>query len=169
MENPKIYEKGLEEYPKSSAVVGNSLMVLWIALGTAACWFVHSWIAWMYLALALLMIGLVLRKLLCTNCYYYDKWCHIGWGKLAALFFKKSSMEKFNTSIGQKLAPATYGLLSLIPIVLVAYSLFKEFEVLKVIVLALILGISIYSGMISRKKTCAQCKMRLMCKGCAAK
>jgi hypothetical protein len=160
-----IFKQGLEEHPKTTVILGNLVMALWIALGTIACWFLHPLIAWLYLAAALIMVGVVLRKLVCTNCYYYGKWCGLGWGKLAALFFKEGDMEKFSTSIGVKLAPLTYGLLSLIPIVLVVISIIMEFTVFKVVVLALLLLVSFYSGFLSRKKGCANCKMKLACPG----
>ncbi|NQT31440.1 MAG: hypothetical protein HQ588_03820 [Deltaproteobacteria bacterium] len=160
-----IFEQGLEEHPKATIILGNLVMMLWIALGTIACWFLHPLLGWLYLAAALIMVGVVLRKLVCTNCYYYGKWCGTGWGKLSALFFKKGEMEKFSTSIGVKLAPLTYGLLSLIPIVLIVISIIKEFTVFKIIVLALLLLVSVYSGFLSRKKGCANCKMKLACPG----
>jgi len=165
----KMYEQGLEEYPKTSAVTGNFFMILWIALGAVACWFLYPLVAWIYLAFAIIMVFVVLRKMVCTNCYYYDKWCCIGWGKLSALFFKKGEIENFPKSIGIKIAPLTYGLLTLIPLVLIIISIIKEFTVLKLVVLFLLLIISFYSGAINRKKTCAVCKMRLICPGGAVK
>jgi hypothetical protein len=160
-----IFKQGLEEHPKTTVILGNLVMALWIALGTIACWLLYPLIGWIYLAAALIMVGVVLRKLVCTNCYYYGKWCGLGWGKLAALFFKEGDMEKFSTSIGVKLAPITYGLLSLIPIVLVVISIVMEFTAFKVVVLALLLLVSFYSGFLSRKKGCANCKMKLACPG----
>jgi len=97
----KIYEQGLEEYPKTSAVIGNLFMILWIALGAVACWLFYPLIAWIYLAFAVIMVFVVLRKLVCPNCYYYDKWCNIGWGKLCALFFKKGDKVR-GIRIGRK-------------------------------------------------------------------
>lgn len=163
----KIYEQGLEEYPKVGIFIGNLLMLIWIALGTIGCWFVYPFVSWIYLAFAIIMVGIVLRMLLCTSCYYYDKWCCLGWGKLSGLLFKKGNIEEFNTSIGQKLAPATYGILTLIPLILIVISIIQKFAVSKIVVLLFILLISFYSGAINRKKTCAKCKMRLMCKGSA--
>ena len=165
----KIYEQGLEEYPKPNIILGNFLMLLWIALGTLACWIFLPIIAWLYLAFAILMIGFILRKLLCTNCYYYDKWCTLGWGKFSALFFKKGNTEKFSENFGQKLAPLTYGIIGLVPIILIVISTVQKFSLLKMIVLIFLFLISFYSGIISRRKNCSQCKMRLICKGCAAR
>jgi len=165
-----IFEQGLEEYPKATIILGNLIMILWIALGTIACWFLHPLAAWIYLTAAIIMVGVVLRKLVCTNCYYYDKWCGMGWGKLsAALCFKKGSIEQFGTGIGIKLAPLTYGLLSLIPLICLVISIVQGFTVPKIIVLPLLLLVSLYSGFISRKKGCADCRMKLICPGSAAK
>jgi len=165
----KLYENGLEEHPKSIAVICNLIMLLWISLGTVACWFFNPIVAGVYLAFAVVMVFIVLRKLVCTNCYYYGKWCPIGWGKLSALFFRKGSIEKFSTGIGVKLAPLTYGLLTLIPLVLIIISIIREFTVVKAAVLVLLILVSIYSGAVSRKNSCMKCKMRLICPGCAVK
>lgn len=165
----KIYEPGLEEHPKSGAILGNFLMLLWIALGTAGCWFLEPIVAWIYLPFAVVMVFGVLRWLVCTKCYYYGKWCPIGWGKLAALLFRKGNMEDFGKSIGVKLAPMTYGLLTLVPLVCVVVSMTQDFAIPKVIVLVGLLLHSVYSGAISRRSSCKNCRMRLACPGCAVK
>ena len=165
----KIYKEGLEEYPKSSMILGNFLMLLWIALGTIACWFLFPLVAWIYFVFAIMMVFVVLRKLVCTHCYYYGKWCHIGWGKLSALLFKKGDIEKFSTSVGIKIAPFVYGSLTLIPLVLLIISMFDEFTLFKLSIPVLLLLVGFYSGTIGRKKSCAKCKMRLICPGSAIK
>lgn len=131
----KIYGQGLEEYPKISIFLGNLLMVLWIGLGTLACWFLNPFLAYAYLISAVVVVFVVLRKLICTNCYYYGKWCHIGWGKLSALLFKKGSIEEFGTGTCIKLASITYGLLTLIPLVLIVISIIQMFTAPKLAVL----------------------------------
>jgi len=160
---------GLEEYSRATVIIGNLVMAVWIGLGTAACYFFNHVVAWVFLAVALLMVFVVLRKLVCTNCYYYDRWCSTGWGKLSALMFKQGRLEKFNDSIGIKLAPATYGLLTLAPLVFGTISAVRDFSVVKVVVLVCLLLIGFYSGAISRKRSCARCKMRGFCRGSAIK
>jgi len=165
----KIYKDGLEENSKGRIIVGNLIMLLWFALGTLACWYFYPLVAWFYLTFALVMVYIVLRKLVCTNCYYYDKWCGFGWGKLSALMFKEGRIEDFNKSVGLKFAPLTYGLLMIVPVVLIIISIIQLYSIYKVGVLILLLLISFYSGGISRKKTCGLCKMRLSCPGSAVK
>jgi hypothetical protein len=164
-----IYEGGLEEHPKRTIILGNLVMVSWLTLGTIACWFLSPLVAWIYLAVGIILVYFVLRRLVCVNCYYYDKWCGIGWGKLAALFFKPGDIDKFGTGVGVKLAPLAYGLLSLIPLVLVIIAMVQQFTVPRLVVLLLLLLASAYSGFMSRKKGCVTCKMRLICPGCTVK
>jgi hypothetical protein len=165
----KIYEDGLESYPKSKIFLSNFLMLIWIILGTIACYLLNPLFGWIYLLFALLMILVVLRKLVCTNCYYYDKWCSMGWGKLSAIFFKKGKIENFEKSLGLKLAMITYPSLMIIPIILILISIFKDFNFFKIFILVFLFAVSFYSSFVTRKKTCAVCKMKLFCPGCAAK
>ena len=169
IEETKLYEQGLEEYPPAQAIFGNVVMIIWIALGAIACWFFFPLLGFIYLIFALVMVFVVLRKLVCPNCYYHGKCCHIGWGKLSSLLFKKGNIEDFPNSIGLKSAPLTYGLLTLIPLILVIISIFQEFLISKVIILVILLAISFYSGTVGRKKACVVCKMRLICPGAAVK
>ena len=164
----RIYKQGLENFPLSRVIFGNSMMLVWIGLGTIACWFVYPLVAWLYLAAALIMIFVVLRKLVCTNCYYYGKQCALGWGKISALFFSQGSIEEFSTCAGIKAPPITYGLLALIPLVFCIMALIQEVTILKVAVLVLLLAVAVYSGAIGRKQACTNCKMRLICPGSAA-
>jgi hypothetical protein len=164
----QIYKQGLESFPLPRIIFSNVLMLVWIGLGTIACWFVYPLVAWIYLAAALIMIFVVLRKLVCTNCYYHGKQCALGWGKVSALFFNPGSIDQFSTCAGIKAAPITYGLLTLIPLVLCIIALVQEVTVLKVAVLVLLLALAVYSGVINRKVACTNCKMRLICPGSAA-
>ena len=162
-----IYEHGLDEFSKSRVLFTNGVMILWIVLGTIACGYINPFIGLLYLLFAVGMILFVLRKLLCTNCYYYGKWCSTGWGKLAALFFQKGSIEEFSNSRGQKLAPVTYGVLLILPLGLVGWALLQTLTIDKLLVLLLLLLVAVYSGAISRKTACTNCKIRLICPGCA--
>jgi len=164
----QIYKQGLESFSLPRIIFANVLMLVWIVLGTIACWFVYPMVAWIYLGATIIMIFVVLRKLVCTNCYYYGKQCVLGWGKLSALFFSQGSIDQFSTCVGIKAAPITYGLLTLIPLVFCIVALVQEVTVLKVVVLVLLLAVSVYSGAISRKMACTNCKMRLICPGSAA-
>ena len=168
-ENVKINGEGLEAYPKGRMILGNLVMLLWFILGTIACWYFYPLIGWIYLVVAIILVYLVLRKLVCIYCYYYDKWCSLGWGKLSAKMFKKGKMEDFKDCIGIKLAPATYGLLMIVPIILLTISIIQVFSWYKIVVLVLLVLASLYSSVIGRKYSCSKCKMNLICPGSAVK
>lgn len=163
----ELYVEGLERYPTGTIIFGNAMILLWFALGTAACWLLSPIAAGAYFVTAVVMVYFVLRKLVCTNCHYYDKWCSIGWGKLAARMFARGDPAKFATCIGIRIAPATYGLLMLVPLVLGLVAVARDFSYTGAAVLVLLFAVSFYSGVIARRRTCAQCRMRLVCPGCA--
>jgi hypothetical protein len=168
-EQDRLCKEGLEEHQKSKIIFGNIVMFFWFTLGALACWFLYPILGLVYFVVAVVMVYIMLRKVICINCYYYDKWCGLGWGKLCAAMFKKGNIEDFPKSIGVKLAPATYGLLMIIPLILVIVSIIQVFSWDKIIVLVLLLLVSFYSGGISRKSACTQCKMNIICPGSTTK
>jgi len=168
-EQENLFEDGLEQHPLGRIIIGNLAMLLWFALGALACWYFYPILGLVYLIVAIVLVYVVLRKLVCANCYYYGKWCSLGWGKLSALMFKKGNLEKFPTSIGLKLAPATYGLLMIVPLILLIVSIIQGFSWNKIIVLILLLLVSLYSGGVGRRVACSQCKMNVICPGSAIK
>jgi hypothetical protein len=168
----QVGKKGLDRYPMSYVIVGNILMFLWLIVGSAAIWLAFpntAWIAWIFLAVSLLLVYVVLRKLVCTNCCYYGEWCSMGWGKLAAALFKKGDVEKFGSGIGPKLAPFVYGLLTLIPMIVILASIVLVFDNLKLGLFIVLILFAIYSGWLSRKAACSRCKMQDVCPGNATK
>jgi hypothetical protein len=173
----KLNEKGKERFSLSHVIVGNIIMIIWLTLGSTAVWFFSqtyfpvyaAFIAVVYLCIALLLVYIVLRKIVCTNCYYYDKWCSLGWGKLAALLFKQGKLEQFNESVGLKLAPLIYGILTIIPFILIIISLVVLFDFYKIGVLILLIIFSGYSAGLGRKIACSSCKMNTYCKGSVVK
>ena len=165
----EICKDGFEAFPRSRAVVGNAAMILWFILGAIACWFFHPFLGLIYLVSAFVIVYIVFKKIVCTNCYYYGKRCSLAWGLLSAKMFKKGDINKFKESIGLKVAAPTYGLLMVVPLILLIISLYWEFTHEKLIVLILFLIISGYSAGAGRKKSCGNCKMRKICPGSAVK
>ncbi len=165
----KINDKGLEKYPMSTVIFGNIIMILIIVVGAIAVWYLLDYWAWLYIAVSLIIVYVVLRKLVCKNCYYYDKWCALGWGRLSAMLFKKGEIDEFANSPGLKYAPAVYGLMMFIPIIAIIISIILVFDYTKVGILTLLIIFSIYSAGIGRKSACSKCKMNLVCPGSTVK
>ena len=165
----QLYEAGLEEYPVRDVIAGNLAMTALIVAGTLACWFVSPLFGIAYAVLAVFMVYFVMRRLVCTRCHYFGKRCGTGWGVLAAMWFARGRIEEFNTSVGVRLAPVVYGLMALLPLVAITVALLGGPTSSKLVVLGLLLALSFYSMGPGRRRTCSVCKMRLFCKGSAAK
>ena len=167
----KLYEKGLENYPKSAVVLTNTLLLLWFGFavyGMSVLKFAGlPIISILYLSFVLVMLGVVLRKHLCTHCYYYGKLCGSGWSKLSSCQLKQKSG---NYELGMKLAGMTWGLLTIIPIIAISLAMFlhKDFLISGGISLVGFIVIMIINQF-GRKKGCSQCKMRYICKASASK
>ena len=171
MGKQKLYEKGLENYPKATVVLTNVLLLLWFGFATYGMFELKlaglPVVSIVYLLFALVMLGFVLRKHLCTHCYYYGKWCGTGWGKLSSCLFKEKSG---NYELGMKLAGLTWGLLTIVPIIAIPVTMFlhREFLISGGICLIGFLAIMVVNQF-GRKRGCSQCKMRYICKASAAK
>jgi len=171
MERQKLYENGLENYSKVTVVLTNVLLILWFefaAYGMSALKLAElPVVSIVYLLFAAVMLLFVLRKHLCTHCYYYNKLCGTGWGKLSSLLFEEKSG---NYQLGVKLAGLTWGLLTIIPIIAIPIAIFLHKEFLTAGIISLIGFLAITAAnLFGRKKGCAQCKMRYICKASAAK
>jgi hypothetical protein len=163
-----LFNQGLEKYPASIVITENLAIILWLLFGTMILFQVSIILGIVYVTAALIMILFVMRKLICTKCYYYGKRCHVGWGKISGLLFKEGAIEEFTGCPGQKVAPLLFGLLALLPVVFGIISMVRDFSVYKIVLFSLLIVVVVYSSVISRKNSCAKCKMRLVCPGSAA-
>jgi hypothetical protein len=97
--------KDLEEYPFAFVLGQNLFFILYFGIGFLGMLSLQiasfPIVSFAYGLFLVLMLVFVLRKHLCTNCYYYGKMCSTGWGLLFALLFKKGSG---NYMLGTRLA-----------------------------------------------------------------
>ena len=119
-------------------------------------------ILWIILVL---VIQILLKKHNCSGCYYYDKLCHLGWGKISSALFEQDSG---NPNIGSKLS-----LFYIVPppVILVASIVFAIIVGVAWIywaALALYIALNIVIFPV-RKKGCGLCAMRDVCPGSAIK
>jgi len=121
----------------------------------------------LYVLILVIMLGFVLRKHLCTKCFYYDKWCHCGWGKLSSLLYKKDSG---NYDLGGKLALPTWGILMGLPLIgMIAVVIIDKALFLQELVIFIPFLILVIINVVLHKKDCNKCKMRFICPGSASK
>lgn len=165
----QLYDEGLEKYPLRDVILGNATFAALLAAGTASCWLISPVFGVAYLVVfAALTYGL-LRRLTCTRCYYFGKRCGSGWGLLSSACFSRRPLEEFNESPGVKLAPLVYGLMMLVPLIALAVLISQHATTTLLVLLAFLLAMAFHSSGPGRRRSCSACKMRLFCKGSAAK
>ena len=171
MAQQKLYQGGIEEAKKSYAIFENVLFIILIAMGFLGMYPLSvsgfPFISILYLLFAVIMLVFVLRKHLCTGCYYYDQWCHCGWGKLSSAMFKKDSG---NQELGGKLAGLTWGIIMSLPIIgMLAVIIMGKTPLTDELIFFVPFIILIVINGILHKKDCGKCKMRFVCSGSGAK
>ena len=159
----KLYEDGFEEYPITTVIGQNLFFLIYFGIGFIGMLSLKIFnipvVSLLYAIFLIIMLLFVLRKHLCTNCYYYGKTCSTGWGKLSSLMFKEKSG---NYELGIKLAGITWGLATLIPIIGIIISLILNFSVYRLVLLGLFILLTPIN-FISHKNSCKRCKMRTIC------
>ena len=163
MNMKKLYEKGFEEYPITTVIAQNLFFLIYFSIGFIAILPLKILgipiISLLYAVFLVVMLLFVLRKYLCTNCYYYGKKCSTGWGKLSSLMFKEKSG---NYELGIKLAGITWGLATLIPIIGSIISLILNFTTYRLGLLILFIFLTPFN-FIFHKNSCKRCKIRNVC------
>ena len=165
----QLYDAGLDSYPLSMVVGGNIAMAGLIAAGTLSCWLISPYFGAAYAITSVIVVYFALRRLVCRNCYYFGKRCGLGWGQLAAVWCSRGRIEDFNDSQGLKIAPLVYGLLMLVPLIALVVVVLDTPTTTSLVLLAILLGLSLFSAGPGRRRACSVCRMRLFCKGSAAK
>ncbi len=171
MSRQELYEDGIEEAKKSYVALENVLFLLLAALGFAGMYPLGVGgvpvVSILYALFVVVMLVFVLRKQLCTDCYYYGRWCHCGWGRLASAMYRKGSG---NRELGGKLAGLTWGIFMGLPIIgmIVVVILGRASLVSELFLFVPFAVLVAVNGML-HTKDCGNCKMRFVCPGSAAK
>jgi len=138
-------------------LAGSLLWPLWTPFGLPVLT-----IAW---AILVVVVQVLLKKHNCSGCYYYDKWCHMGWGKISATMFAQDSG---NPKTGVRLAFFYIIPPPLIFVSSIAFAIIKGGPAAYWIALFLYVILNVATFPI-RKKGCSLCAMREICPGSAAR
>jgi hypothetical protein len=164
-EEKNLFENGFEEYPFWWVFLQNIFLLIYFGTGFAGIWKLQIYripfVSITYIIFIVIMLLFVLRKHLCTNCYYYGKRCNTGWGKIALIFRKNSG----NYKTGTALAGLTWMLVTLIPVTGFIIILFSNFSLVLFVLFVLLTPVNF----IIHKKACETCKMRFICPASMAK
>ncbi len=157
----------LERFPLAWVAGENLLYLATWALAGALVWPLR-WQGWPLATVAwaavVVIVQVLLKKHICSGCYYYGKTCHLGWGKLAACLFPRDSGRR---DTGVRLAwfyvasPPLFVLVGLLVGALLPVSP-SHWATLGAYVALNALSFPV------RRRGCGQCAMRAVCPGSAA-
>ena len=163
MKAKKIYDRGLEKYPLGCVIGQNIFFLAYFAIGFIGMMplQIHGFpvISVLYALFLFIMLIFVLRKHLCTSCYYYGKLCSTGWGKLSALVFGKDSG---NYQLGAKLAGITWMLATFTPVIGIIIALLINYSLSNLLLLILFILLTPIN-FLNHRKACERCKMKFAC------
>jgi len=166
----KLYQKGLEKYSLLSAIGQNLFLAAYFGVAFVGMYPLQirdiPIVSIIFITFISVMLIFVLRKHLCTNCFYYGKICGTGWGKLAACLFRKNSG---NYELGGKLASITWMLAMFFPLIGMIFALILNWFSITIALLLMIFIILSGMNFFIHKKTCERCKMRFICPGSVAR
>ena len=155
-----------ENMPSWIVLISNLLAVSIYAIGI----YIMSRFGIVYVVLYLLYVIWIEIRLLrksCVDCYYYDKICAYGRGKLCSLFFKKGKPKRFVEKETKMIDFVPDFLVSIIPIAFGIILLVTDFS-WTILILLIILGILSFGGnaFVRGSLACKYCKQRDI--GCPA-
>jgi len=169
VEEEKLYSEGIEKYPVGRVILQNLFFLVWFGIGFVGMLplqiFGFPIVSVLYALFLVITLLFVVRKHLCTHCYYYGRMCSTGWGCLSAAMFKKNSGSY---QLGVTLAGITWMFATVTPIGGTTLALVINFSIvslLSLIVFILLTPINI----ISHRNDCRKCKMRFLCPASMAK
>jgi hypothetical protein len=171
MVDQEFFENGIERVNTSYAIAENIVFILLSIFGFLIMYPLGisgiPFVSIIYVIFILIMLGFVLRRQLCTTCYYYDKMCHCGWGKVSSTMFKKDSG---NLEPGAKAALFTWTIIMGLPIFgMVIVLILGKSMVLHELIFSIPFIILVLITAVLHFKDCAKCKMRFICPASATK
>lgn len=155
-----------ERFPTSIVFLSNGLSISIYAIG----FYILAQCGILWAALYLLYCGWMEIRLLrhsCVNCYYYDKVCAFGKGKLCALLFKQGDPRKFAEKPFRWLDLLPDFLVLIFPLIGGIVLLVIDFNWIILVLLVVLLFLS-FSGnaFIRGSYACKYCKQKEL--GCPA-
>ncbi len=123
---------------------GTLIITVWIALGTAAFWLLNPLFGWLFLGFSAFAVLVVIRRMLCNSCYYC-KSCTKGFAKLSKLSLGGNRIPGIGKGSTLGMAVSMYIILTVIPSVSLANSMFGGFSLLKLAVLVSLLSLTGYT------------------------
>jgi hypothetical protein len=134
-------------FPKNLVLLGNIALAVWIILDTVAFLLFDIWAGIVFFFAMLIAVYGVLHILGCLRpCYNCIKCTH-GMGRLAALYFGKRIFKDYKYSYKLPTAIFFSLLIGAFPAAFALFSALQNFTILKAGVFAVLLTLTVYSGL----------------------
>jgi hypothetical protein len=105
-----------ESFPKTTVIYNLLTLGGAMVIGVIVLAQLGVWVGVGYLVL-LALTGYGMLALICARCYYYDRRCATGIGKVVALFFEKGQEKEFGQTASQKGITLLLAVALLLPLV----------------------------------------------------
>lgn len=162
MEGPKAYEL----FPVRIVVLSNVVGLSIYAVGAYILAGFGIWLAALYLVYCG-WIELRVLKGSCVDCYYYDKVCGFGKGKLCSLLFKKGDSQRFSQTQITWVYLIPDFMVSVFPLIGAIVLLVMGFSWKVAALLGILLGLAFVGNAVVRGSfACKYCKQKEL--GCPA-
>lgn len=146
-------------YPLWWIIGQNVLFAAFFALGAWGIAYISLVTAVLYILSVVVMLGVLLRRELCTHCPYYGGLCGTGWGWWASQLFRK---ESGNYKRGLTMAAAFWTVSMLLAGAMLATAVVLKPSATRIIhfVALFLLGAGIF---FVHKETCRRCRNAPQC------
>jgi hypothetical protein len=147
-----------ESFPRTTVIynlltLGGAMVVGVIVLAQLGVWFAVGYLV----LLALTWFGVL--AFVCTRCYYYDRRCATGVGKVASLLFKKGQEEEFGQTTSQKAVILLLVIVLLLPLVGGIVSLVVGYSTLRLVLLVALVALLVAGLAPHPRLVCSHCKL----------
>jgi hypothetical protein len=152
-----------ESFPRATVIynlltLGGAMVVGVIVLAQLGLWVTVGYL------ILLALTGYGMLALICARCYYYDRRCATGIGKVVALFFKKGQEEEFGQTASQKAVMLLLAIALLLPLVGSIASLAVGYSTLRLVLLVALVALLVAGLVPHPRLVCSHCKLAE--KGC---
>lgn len=142
-------------------LIENLTLISALLVGAWGLGYLGLWHPVAYLIFAGILHILVLRKIICTNCPYYNTTCPLGWSKIANFLFEKGSEDRFGEAL--KFDLPAWGITVAWPVAGMGLYLLNNFSMEVVIVLLLFVFLMLGMLTMLRSWSCTNCQNREDC------
>ncbi|MDH4135419.1 MAG: hypothetical protein OEW09_01700 [Anaerolineae bacterium] len=147
-----------ESFPRATVIYNLLTLGGAMVMGEVVLAQLGVWVGVGYLVL-LVLAGYGVLALVCTRCYYYDRRCATGVGKVVALVFKKGQEEEFGQTASQKAVILLLVVVLLLPLVGGIVSLVVGYSTLRLVLLVALLALLVAGLAPHPRLVCSHCKL----------